>query len=152
MHPKRGAIIKIDQETIGFLGEVHPNHCQEPTYVFEVDLEKILDLKIRPIKFKELNKYPTINRDIAFIVDKHIQSKDIIKVIKKAGGRLLTKVDVFDVYEGINLEEGKKSIAYSLVFSDLTRTLTLEEVNLLFEKIIIMVEGEIGAKLRDKGE
>ncbi len=152
MHPKRGAIIKIDQEIIGFLGEVHPNHCQEPTYVFEVDLEKILDLKIRPIKFKELNKYPTINRDIAFIVDKHIQSKDIIKVIKKAGGRLLTKVDVFDVYEGINLEEGKKSIAYSLVFSDLTRTLTLEEVNLLFEKIIIMVEGKIGAKLRDKRE
>lgn len=150
MHPGRSAIIKIGLDKVGFFGEVHPNLCKKPVYVFELDLEKIMQLKVRGIKFKESSKYPSINKDVAFIANKNINSLEIINVIKKAGGRLLTDIDVFDVYEGPNLEEGKKSIAYSLVFSDPTRTLTDEEVLAIMDKIIKEVEGKLGLKLRDK--
>lgn len=150
MHPGRSAIIKIGLDKVGFLGAVHPRLCQNEVYVFELDLEKIMELKVRGIKFKELSKYPSINKDLAFIADKHINSEEIVQVIKKAGGKLLTKIDVFDVYEGPNLEENKKSIAYSLVFSDPTRTLIDEEVTEVFEKIIKEVENKLGLKLRDK--
>ncbi len=149
LHPKRGVLLEIDKETIGFYGQVHPLHCQTPVYVFELNVDKIRKIKTKKIKFKELSKYPSINKDVAFEVDKKVQSLDIIKIIKKEGGRLLTKVDVFDVYEGDNLDINKKSIAYSLVFNDPTRTLTDEEVNLLFKKIIKKVEKELGARLRD---
>jgi phenylalanyl-tRNA synthetase beta chain len=109
-----------------------------------------MTIKTRNVKFKELSKYPSIHKDVAFIADKHLNSSDIIKVIKKSGGRLLTDIDVFDVYEGPNLDKNKKSIAYSLVFSDPTKTLTDEEVNVVFSKIISDVENKLGLKLRDK--
>ncbi len=150
MHPGRSAVIKIGRDEVGFLGEVHPNLSKKPVYVFELNLDKIMDMKVRNIKFKELSKYPSINKDVAFIADKHINSSNIINVIKKAGGRLLTAIDVFDVYEGANLDDNKKSIAYSLVFSDPTKTLTDDEVLVVFNKIISDVENKLGLKLRDK--
>lgn len=150
MHPGRSASIKIGLDKVGFLGAVHPNQSNRPVYVFELDLDKIMTIKTRNVKFKELSKYPSIHKDVAFIADKHLNSSDIIKVIKKSGGRLLTDIDVFDVYEGPNLDKNKKSIAYSLVFSDPTKTLTDEEVNVVFSKIISDVENKLGLKLRDK--
>ncbi|MDD2518471.1 MAG: phenylalanine--tRNA ligase subunit beta [Bacilli bacterium] len=149
MHPSRSAIIKIGLEEVGFIGEVHPNLSKKPVYVFELNLDKIMDIKIRNIKFKELTKYPSIHKDVAFVVDKQLNSADIINVIKRSGGRLLTEIDVFDVYAGSNLNPNKKSIAYSLVFSDPNKTLTDEEVNVVINKIITDVETKLGAKLRD---
>ncbi len=149
MHPNRSAVIKINQEKVGYLGEVHPNLSKKPVYVFELNLDKLMNIKTRGIKFKELTKYPSINKDVAFVADKHLHSSDIINIIKKTGGRLLTDIDVFDVYVGDNLENDKKSIAYSLEFSDPTKTLTDEEVLVVFNKIISEVENKTGAKLRD---
>ena len=82
--------------------------------------------KVKPLKYKEASKYPTIVKDVAFIVPKAMPSSEVETVIKKAGGRLLSDIKVFDVYE--KLDNDKKSIAYNLTFMDSNRTLTDEEV------------------------
>ena len=99
--------------------------------------------------YKDIPKYPSIIKDVAFSVDKNIYSEDIEKVIKKAGGRLLTNIEVFDVYTGEHVEEGKKSIAYSLTFSDSKKTLTDDEVTGIFNKVIADAEKTLGAILRN---
>ena len=109
-----------------------------------------MNKRVRNIKFKEIPKYQSINKDVAFIVNKNISSIDIEKVIKKVSGRLLTEVNVFDVYEGENIGKDKKSIAYSLTFQDPNKTLTDEEVTVIFNKIIEEVKKQIGGEVRDK--
>lgn len=150
MHPGRTATIFVDRTKIGYLGQVHPKRNKEEVYVFELNLEDLFSIKTRGIKFKELNKYPTVKKDVAFIVKQEVMSDTIKNVITKAGGRLLTNVTVFDVYVGENIGNDEKSIAYSLEFQDMTHTLTDEEVTKVFNHIIEKVETTVGAKLRDK--
>ena len=88
------------------------------------------------MKYKEISKYPTVKKDIAIVVDKNITAGDIAMQIKKAAGSLLINSEVFDVYTGTGIEEGKKSLAYSLTFGSNDRTLTDEEINAILEKII----------------
>lgn len=150
MHPGRTANIIVDRTKVGYLGQVHPKRNKQEIYVFEIDLEALMTIKTRGIKFKELNKYPTVKKDVAFIVKQTVTSEEIKKVIMKAGGRLLTNVSVFDVYVGENVQPDEKSIAYSLEFQDMTRTLNDEEVTQVFNHIIEKVETTLDAKLRDK--
>ena len=150
LHPGISCSIKIDNEIVGYMGKIHPSVNKNEFYVFELSLEKIMSKKVRNIKFKEISKYPSVNKDVAFIVDDSVKSDDIVSVIKKVGGKLLDSVDVFDLYKGENVEKGKKSLAYSLVFKNNDRTLTDDEVTELFEKMILEVENKIGAKLRNK--
>jgi len=104
---------------------------------------------MKPLKFKDASIYPMIVKDLAFVMDKDVTSYEIETLIKKSGGRLLTDVQVFDVYTGEKLNENEKSIAYSLTFNDPTRTLTEEEVMSVFNKIIEDIEKSGKAKLRD---
>ncbi|MDD6878751.1 MAG: phenylalanine--tRNA ligase subunit beta [bacterium] len=151
IHPGISAEILLDKEPVGYLGKVHPLISRKnDIYVCEISLTKIVSKKIKPIKYKEISKFPSIEKDLAFIVDKDVLSSDIVTVIKKAGGKLLTEISVFDVYAGENLEINKKSIAYSLKFEDPTKTLTEEEVMRVFNKIIEEVETKLNAKVRDK--
>ena len=106
--------------------------------------------KVRMIKFKEVSKYPAIHKDVAFIVNKKVTSKEIMDILKHIGGRMVTNIDVFDVYTGENVNEDEKSIAYSMTFEDATRTLTDEEVMKVFNKMIEEVESKLNAKVRDK--
>ena len=89
-----------------------------------------------------------MKKDIAFIMPKSMKNEDVIKEIKRAGGRLLTDIQVFDLYEGLNIGINNKSIAYSLTFEDSTRTLTDEEVMEVFNNIIKEVESKLNIKLR----
>ena len=148
LHPGISAKIILDREEIGIIGRVHPNVKKDEIYVFELSMNKLIK-QIKPLKYKEASKYPSITKDMAFIVKKDVSSSDIQSIIKKVGGRLLTDIDVFDVYVGENVGEDEKSIAYTLTFSDPTRTLSDEEVTQLFRQIIEKVE-QTGAKLRDK--
>jgi len=148
MHPGMSASIMLDRKQIGIIGRVHPGVHKDEVYVAELSLNALM-AKVKPIKFKEASKYPEITKDMAFIVKKDVMSEEIETVIKKAGGRLLTNIHVFDVYEGENVGEDEKSIAYSLTFSDPNRTLTEEEVINVFNTIIEKVE-KTGAVLRDK--
>ena len=150
MHPGMSASILLDREEIGIIGRIHPSVKKDDIFVAEFSLTKIIEKQVKPIKYKEASKYPEIKKDLAFVVSKDMPSGDIMNQIKRSGGRLLTDIDVFDVYTGENVGENEKSIAYSLTFSDPTRTLQEEEVTQVFNKIISEVENKCTAKLRDK--
>lgn len=148
-HPNKSASILVDNQVIGYLGQVHPLISKKEIYVFEINLEKLLQIKVRGIKFKEISKYPSVNKDLAFIMKKTTPSQDITNIIKKVGGRMLTNLDIFDLYVGENVAADEKSIAFALTLSDPTRTLNDEEVTNVINKIISEVE-KTGAKLRTK--
>ena len=149
MHPGICANIILDREVIGIIGKVNPSISSDDIYMAELSLSKISDKKIKSIKYKESSKYPLVHKDLAFVVKKDISAGTIMDVIKKSGGRLLTDIDIFDVYTGNNVSSDEKSIAYTLTFSDPSRTLTDEEVTNIFNKIINDVESKLEAKLRD---
>ncbi len=130
-------------------GRLHPNVSKDKVFVFEINLSRLLSKKVGKMKFKEISKFPNVKKDVAFIVDKNITSKEIEMVIKKASGSALTNIEVFDVYTGENVGENEKSIAYSLTFNDTKRTLTEEEVMESFKKIIENVEKKCNARLRN---
>ncbi|MBR1376922.1 MAG: phenylalanine--tRNA ligase subunit beta [Bacilli bacterium] len=148
MHPGMSAAIYIDRQKAGIIGRVHPSLSKDDIFVAELALSHIVK-DIKPIKYKESSKYPEITKDLAFVVKKDASSGDIQAIIKKAGSRLLTNIDVFDVYTGVNVKSDEKSIAYTLTFSDPTKTLSDEEVNEVLNNIISAVTTKMDAKLRD---
>ncbi len=148
LHPGMCAKILLDHEEVGIMGRIHPSYVKEEVYVCELSMKKLYEKQIKPLKFKETSKYPSMIKDVAFLVDNEIQSDIIKEKIKKLGGRLLESVEVFDLYE--NIEPGKKSIAYKLTFQDNNRTLEDSEVLDIFHKIIQGIEATGMAKLRDK--
>ena len=99
---------------------------------------------------KDISKYPSIIKDVAFVVNKDILDGDITTLIKKAGGRMLNQIEVFDVYTGENVKENEKSIAYTLTFKDDSKTLSDEEVMQVFNKIINDVTSKLNCTVRDK--
>ena len=149
LHPGISAKILLDKKEIGIIGRVHPKILKDEVYVFEISLQALMT-EIKPLKYKEAPKYPSMEKDMAFILDKSIEAGKVIDIIKKAGGRILSDVTVFDVYEGENIDNSKKSIAFKLNFMDINRTLNEEEVMQSFKKIIEKVESEFQAKLRDQ--
>lgn len=150
LHPGVCATIKLDREPIGIIGRIHPSIKKDDIYVAELSMTKLYEKSIKPLKFKEASKYPEVKKDLAFVVKKDVTALQLMNQIKKSGGRLLTNIDIFDVYVGENVGPDEKSIAFSLTFSDTTRTLDDLEVTQVFEKIINEVESKMDAKLRNK--
>lgn len=148
LHPGQSALISVNNDIIGLIGRVHPSIEKEDIYVFEIDLDKLLNKKVGKMKYKEISKFPVVKKDLAVVVDKDITSEEIAGIIKKAGGSVLSKIDVFDVYTGKGIDEDKKSIAYSLTFEKMDRTLTDEEINSSLDKMIETLSKKIGAELR----
>lgn len=149
LHPGISADIFLDRKKIGIIGRVHPNICKDEVYVFEMSLNALMS-KIKPLKYKPSPKYPGISKDMAFILDKNTTAGEVMAIIKRAGGRLLDSVSVFDVYTGENIASDKKSIAFTLNFINPERTLTDEEVMEVFNKIILEVTTKLNCELRDK--
>ena len=149
LHPGVQAGIILDGKKIGIIGKVHPNITKKDIYVFELNLDDLYG-KTSKLKYKEAFKYPSIQKDMAFILDKKIDVADVVKTIKKAANKTLQIVDIFDVYEGDNIDSSKKSVAFALTFNGITRTLTDEEVMDSFNKIIDKVVSSHNAELRDK--
>lgn len=146
-HPGQTAEISVNGDSVGIVGKVHPNILKD-VYVMEINLSKLLEKRVGKMKYKEFSKFPGIKKDLAIVVDTNITSKNVEEVIKKAGGALLTKIEIFDIYKGANIGENKKSLAYSLNFEDKTKTLTDEEINKAIENIVCELEKKIGATLR----
>ena len=146
LHPGVSASIFIDKTEIGIIGRMHPSIIKDNVIVCELSMTKLYEFTTKPLKFKATSKYPEIKKDVAFIVDNNTTNKEIMDAIKHAGGRLLTDIDIFDIYKDI--EEGKKSMAYNLKFEDPTRTLTDSEVMEVFNNIIEYVESKLNAKVR----
>lgn len=152
-HPGRTASIICENFLIGVFGEVHPDVTEtygikSRCYLAELDFDMIFYLADSTKKYKPLAKYPSITRDIALIADKEVLVKDIEKVIKEKGGKLVTEVKLFDVYEGDQIEEGKKSIAYSIKYNSEEKTLTDEEVVPVHQKVLDALEQELNIYLR----
>lgn len=153
-HPGQTAYISVNNDIIGIIGRLHPNiennisNAKAPVFVLEINLDKLLGKKTGKMKFKEISKFPNIEKDVAFVVDKNVTSLEIETNIKKSAGAILESIKPFDLYEGEQIGENKKSIAYSLTFSDSKRTLTEEEVLEAMQKVIDMVSKKCGAECR----
>ena len=139
LHPGVSASIVVQGEHIGILGKLMPNISKDDIYVMEINLDKLLKFRGTKMSFKEITKYPSIKKDVAFIVDKNVSAGSIEAQIKKSGGKLLSNIEVFDVYMGDNLKDNEKSLAFNLTFQDSNRTLEEDEVMIIFNKIIIAI-------------
>ena len=146
LHPGASASINVNGTNVGIIGKLHPNISKDNIYVMEINLSKLLSIRTGSMKYKDFSKFPSIYKDAAFIVDNKVTNKEIEDVIKKSGGRLLISSNIFDVY--YDIEPGKKSMAYNMVFNDPNKTLSDEEVMTVFNKIITDVEVKLHAKLR----
>ena len=134
------------------MGQSHPKiakatHLKE-TYIFELDLAKILELQRQTIIAKPAPKFPEVTRDIALQVPEAITNADLVNAIKEKGGRYLVSVSLFDVYAGSHIEAGEKSMAYTLTYLNEDATLTEEEVNAAFEKVVAELVATFDAKIR----
>lgn len=150
MHPTKSAYISVGHKKIGMFGCVHPKISKDEIYVLEINLDLLFDVITERLKYKEFSKYPGISKDVSFELPKDVTNEDVIKTIKEAGKKLLSRVEVFDYYEGDKIEKGKKSIAYNLYFESNEKTLTDEEVTPLFDSVIKLVTKRHNAILRDK--
>ncbi|MCM3725352.1 phenylalanine--tRNA ligase subunit beta [Neobacillus cucumis] len=152
MHPGRTAEIKLDGVSIGFVGQVHPTVQKEldlkDTYVFELSLQSVLQEETAPLQYNSIPRFPTITRDIALVVNRETVSGTLKEIILSTGAPLLQEAMVFDLYEGERMEEGKKSIAFSLKYLDPERTLTDEEVTKVHERVLEALKEKAGAVLR----
>ncbi|MEI3609180.1 phenylalanine--tRNA ligase subunit beta [Pseudogracilibacillus sp. SO10305] len=152
MHPGRCAIVKADGETIGFVGQVHPKIAKEKdlkeTYVFDLNLDYILAKDRGELVYTTVPKYPSILRDVAFVVKADVHAGDMEATIVKAGGPLVKKVEAFDVYTGENVAEDEKSVAFNIHYEDPEKTLTDEEVEASFENIVTTMSEKFEATIR----
>jgi len=152
MHPGRTASISIDGQTIGFIGQLHPKLAKakdlKDTYVFDINLEAVFAAIQKVPSYQQIPRYPSTTRDIAFILDKDVQAGDVRAMIEETGAPLVRQVRIFDVYKGENAPEGKKSIAYSLLYQDPEKTLTDDEVEASYQQIIDKAYERFGAYVR----
>lgn len=152
-HPGRAARIMIGGKTAGIIGEVHPAVLRNfdigtRAYMGELDFDTLFKAADHNIKYTPLTKFPAVTRDFSILTDKTLPVADIEKVMKKAGGKLLTHLELSDVYTGEQIPEGKKSVMYKAEFKAPDRSLTGEEADNLHAKIVKALSEKLGAELR----
>lgn len=152
IHPGRTARILLGEETIGFLGQVHPQVANDydipETYVAELNLQAIEANMASTQIFTEISKQPAVSRDIALLVDDQLSHQDIVTIIEGLGLKYLESIKLFDVYAGTNIEPGKKSMAYSLTFQNPQESLRDEEVAKYMNKISEALLEKANAQVR----
>ena len=152
-HPGRAAKLMVGDACIGTVAEVHPSimnafELSKRTLIAEVDLQMLASLRSKMGHVRSLPKFPAVTRDIALVMEEATTVGSVLSVIRKAGGALLEKVEMFDIYRGAQLGEGKKSVAFSLSFRNADRTLSDDDVNPVMKKILKSCEENCGASLR----
>jgi len=153
-HPGKTAKLVIGKTVVGTLGEVHLEVCENygigvPCFVAELNLDVLYESAKMDKKYKPLPKFPAVTRDIAVLAEDSMLVQEIDETIRKAGGNLVEKVELFDIYKGKQIPDGKKSIAYAIWYRDENKTLTDEDVNKVHEKILKSLEYKLGVTLRD---
>jgi phenylalanyl-tRNA synthetase beta chain len=152
LHPGRSASIWLSGQVVGLLGQLHPKVAKEydlgDTVVCQLDLDLLCQAAEDSVTYQSLPRYPAVTRDLAIIVKQNVVSKEVEEGIKEAAGELLESVHLFDVFTGEQIGEGKKNLAYSLVYRAKNRTLTDEEVQKVHDQIIHHLEKTVEAKLR----
>lgn len=152
MHPGRTADVLLDGDVIGFIGQIHPTTAEEfkikETYVFELNLTKIIHAEKKLQHYDVISRYPAITRDIAILVNKEVSNTEVLNVINETKQKNLIKVELFDVYEGKNLEKGMKSLAYQFTYQDTNDTLQEDAINDEFSKVIKNLEEKLNVTVR----
>ncbi|MBP6247482.1 MAG: phenylalanine--tRNA ligase subunit beta, partial [Trichococcus sp.] len=152
MHPGRTAAVYLGDAYIGYVGQVHPATANaydlKETYAFEIDFEAIIAAPKEVITQQPIPKFPGVTRDVALLVDETVTHQQIVKTIKENGGKFLKDVHLFDIYQGKGIEDGKKSVAYSMSFLNPEATLVDEDINKAFTKLVAALETECGAAIR----
>ena len=152
LHPGRQALISYKGSVLGYLGEVHPEVADNyelgtKTYIAVIDMPNVLPFASFDRKYKGLAKYPAVSRDISMVVPKEIMVGQIEAVITQRGGKILESLSLFDIYEGSQIKEGFKSVAYNITFRAKDRTLNEDDINSAMKKILNGLEG-LGIELR----
>ena len=151
LHPKRSAGIYVNNELIGFIGELHPAYANkeglDDTYVFEINIQKLFNIKFDEIMFTQISKLPAVERDLALVMNKDQNVGEIIDAIYKTDKQTIKKVTVFDIYAGEKLGENLKSVAFRITMES-DEVLTDEIITSKVNKIIKMAEFRYQAKLR----
>ena len=152
-HPGRNAEVLLGDKRIGVFGEVHPEVLENydlpyKAFLFEFDLEGLVGAATFSKRFEAISIYPKVARDLAIVVDKEILSDMPTALIYTTGGDSVDSVRLFDVYEGEQVPEGKKSLAYTITYHSETETLTDKAVNALHDEVVKCLNREIGAELR----
>ncbi len=152
LHPGRQALIYVSGQYAGFIGQVHPEVCDNydmkcEAYVAGIDLPALMDKVTFERKYKGVAKYPAVNRDLSLVMKKSIFVGQVEKVMRDKGGKLLESIQLFDVYEGAQIAPGYKSVAFSLIFRSPERSLEAAEVNKVVDKILAELE-KMGIEIR----
>ena len=155
-HPYQSAKILIDKKCIGYLGKIHPQYAKETdckdVIMAELDFDALVDIKKAKIKFAPISKYPSVQRDLAFVIDRNMPVKKVVSIINKNARynkeEIIRNVEVFDVYQGEHVAKDEKSVALSITFQSDTHTLKDEEINEVFENILQAIQTECDATLR----
>ena len=157
LHPGRSGTIQIGpQNVLGTFGEMHPRALEAlgadgPLMVFEVILDRIPEAKKKPTRAKpliELSAFQPVSRDFAFIVDRTVKGGDIVRAAQGVDKKLITGINVFDVYEGKGIDDGKKSIGIAVTIQPREKTLTDQEIEAVAAKIVAEVTKKTGGTLR----
>lgn len=153
-HPGRCARIMYQDTELGIMGEVHPDVTEKygigtRCYCCELAFDQVMSHANTVKYYKPLPKYPAISRDIALLANEDIYVAEMESVIREAGGHLLEKVELFDVYRGKQVQEGKKSVAFNLTYRAADRTLTDEEVVKVHQKVLDALKEKLDVVLRD---
>ena len=153
-HPNRQADIVCGDKTIGYLGEIHPlvaNNYEiaSKPYVLMLDLDEIVEQINMSKKYEPIPKYPAVSRDLALLVKEDILAGQIESVFTEESGKLLEKAELFDLYQGEQIEKGYKSMAYALQLRAKDHTLTEAEINQVLDRILRKLDASFGIRLRD---
>ena len=152
LHPGRQANVVYDGEVVGYLGEVHPTVAEtygigEKAYVAVLDMPKIVEAATFDRKYEGIVKFPAVTRDLSMVVPKEILAGQIEAMIEQRGGKILEGYELFDIYEGAQIKEGYKSMAYSIVFRAKDRTLEESDITAAMKKILNGLQS-MGIELR----
>ncbi|MBR2066891.1 MAG: phenylalanine--tRNA ligase subunit beta [Solobacterium sp.] len=151
-HPYRSAEIYLDKKLLGVFGEIHPLVAKKfdikKVYYAELELDVLSTATAARLKFNAINRYPSVERDIAIVVEKDVKASDLLYLVKKSGGKLVKNAHIFDVYEGEHVEKGMKSVALRIVYEANDRTLKEEEISEVHQKILASLSEKMNATLR----
>ena len=153
LHPGRSCYIMSDSGVIGFLGNVHPDVLEKmdikgEAVVFELDLQSIAVLTREELIYRDIPKFPSVSRDVSFVVDETVEGKYILDLVLKEGENLLECTNIFDVYTGEGISGGMKSLAVRFTYRSAGRTLTDSEVDSAHDRLVGKIVGYTGAKVR----
>jgi phenylalanyl-tRNA synthetase beta chain len=152
LHPGQAVDVFVKGNNAGYFGRLHPKICAQHDlpdniYLFEFNIKNII--KQEKTRYKQISKYPSVKRDISIVIEEKISLSDVLQCVQNDGSELLTNLELFDVYQGEGIENGQKSLALGLTFQATSSTLKDKEVEAIMEKVVIGLNNNFGAKLRE---